>query len=216
LSQGCGAAPDQSEAGAVFRLAFCFRRARFGFGRRSCDERRRDCRAHGGHRAFLRAGVLEPRGGARLSQGAALVRCGLRARLRRRRAEDPHRQVADVTPGGGFAIRPLAEGDDLQALLDLVRGVFSALKVDPPSSMARETIDDMRRRARTQTIFVAEADGALVGGVFCERQGDAFYIGRLAVIEPWRRRGVASALVGAATAKARELGLRTMSLRARV
>lgn len=121
-----------------------------------------------------------------------------------------------MTPGGGFAIRPLAEGDDLQALLDLVRGVFSALKVDPPSSMARETIDDMRRRARTQTIFVAEADGALVGGVFCERQGDAFYIGRLAVIEPWRRRGVASALVGAATAKARELGLRTMSLRARV
>jgi phosphinothricin acetyltransferase len=120
----------------------------------------------------------------------------------------------------GVTVRRLSDRDDLAALHALVVGVFAALDVTPPSSMTRKTLDDMRRRATTQDIFLAEAAGALIGSVFCERQndlqyGDVLYVGRLAVIDGWRRRGVASMLIDAVVAHARDLKIGTVTLRSR-
>ena len=52
--------------------------------------------------------------------------------------------------------------------------------------------------------------------MFCIRQDDALYIGRLAVAPGWRRRGVASALIEAAKAEARRIGAKRMTLKARI
>jgi predicted N-acetyltransferase YhbS len=116
---------------------------------------------------------------------------------------------------GAYAIGRLSETDSLEELLSLVRGVFAALAIDPPSSMTRETIDDMRRRAATHEIFVARADGRLIGSVFCEKQERALYLGRLAVRREWRSRGIGGALLAAAISHARTLGLDAITLRSR-
>ena len=49
-----------------------------------------------------------------------------------------------------------------------------------------------RDAAEDGTCFIVEADGRLIGCIFCAKDGDALYIGRLAVAPEWRRRGVAT------------------------
>ena len=78
----------------------------------------------------------------------------------------------------------------------------------PPSCFAA--------RLRSDTIYVALDVGALIGCIFCTPDGDALYIGRLAVRLDWRRRGVASALVDAAKTEAQRCGARRMTLGARI
>ena len=62
----------------------------------------------------------------------------------------------------------------------------------------------------------AGGDGKLVASIFCAMNGDALYVGRLAVAPAYRRRGVASALVDAAKAEARRLGAKRITLGARI
>ena len=82
--------------------------------------------------------------------------------------------------------------------------------------MLKETVADFVTRLRSETCFVIEQDGRIVASVFCIPQGDALYIGRLAVAPEFWRRGLASALVEAAKAEARRLGARRMTLRVRI
>jgi ribosomal protein S18 acetylase RimI-like enzyme len=97
-----------------------------------------------------------------------------------------------------------------------VQDAFRDLPIDPPSSVLKETAADFAARLQSETCFVIEADGHLVGSVFCAPQGDALYIGRLAVRADFRRRGVASALIDAAKAEAHRMGATRMTLKARI
>ena len=106
-----------------------------------------------------------------------------------------------------------ARVDELHAL---VRGVFGALAIDPPSSVLNESRDDFAERLTSETCFVIEAEGRLIASVFCAVDGDALYIGRLAVAPDWRRRGLASLLVEAAKTEARRRGLARITLGARI
>jgi GNAT superfamily N-acetyltransferase len=90
------------------------------------------------------------------------------------------------------------------------------LPIDPPSSVFKETVADFSTRLRSQTVFVAQAGAVRIGTLFCIRQGDALYIGRLAVRPEWRRRGVAGALIDAAKAHARDVGAQRMTLNTRI
>ena len=98
----------------------------------------------------------------------------------------------------------------------LVHGVFGALRIDPPSSVLKETVADFAARLASETCFAVEADGRLVGSIFCAPDGDALYVGRLAVAPEWRRRGIASALVDAAKDEARRIGAWRITLGARI
>jgi GNAT superfamily N-acetyltransferase len=52
--------------------------------------------------------------------------------------------------------------------------------------------------------------------VFCVPQADALYVGRLAVADAWRRRGVGRALIHAVEEEARRIGAPRLTLRARI
>jgi ribosomal protein S18 acetylase RimI-like enzyme len=103
----------------------------------------------------------------------------------------------------------------------LVQDAFANLPIDPPSGVLKETVADFQRRLQNETALVAEAleapdDGALVGSMFCIEQNDALYVGRLAVRNDFRRRGVASALLDAAKAESRRRGFSRVTLSTRI
>ena len=115
-----------------------------------------------------------------------------------------------------FVVHEFAEASRIGELHALVQGVFGDLPIEPPSSVLKETVDDFSRRLKTETAIVAESVGVLVGGVFCAVKNDTLYIGRLAVNHSWRRRGVATALLDAAKAEGRRLGIDRLTLNARI
>jgi ribosomal protein S18 acetylase RimI-like enzyme len=116
----------------------------------------------------------------------------------------------------GFQVQRFTDASRLEELLALAHGAFGELAIDPPSSVLKETAADFAARLRSETCFVIERDGRLIGSVFCIPDGDALYIGRLAVAPDWRRRGIANALIAAAKAEARRIGAKRMTLKARI
>lgn len=115
-----------------------------------------------------------------------------------------------------FVVRGFGEASRIGELHALVQGAFRDLPIEPPSGVLKETVEDFARRLETETAIVAESVGVLVGSVFCAVRNDTLYIGRLAVSQCWRRRGVATALLDAANAESRRLGIDRLTLNARI
>ena len=115
-----------------------------------------------------------------------------------------------------YALSRLTDAARLPELYALVQAVFGALAIDPPSSVLKETQADFAARLKDETCFIVEADGQLIASIFCALDGDALYVGRLAVAPAYRRRGIANALMEAAKDEARRRGAKRITLGARI
>jgi GNAT superfamily N-acetyltransferase len=116
----------------------------------------------------------------------------------------------------GWPVHRFNDAARVDELHRFVQNAFRDLPIDPPSSVLKETAADFAARLQSETCFVIEADRHFIGSVFCAPQGDALYIGRLAVRADFRRCGIAGALIDAAKGEARRIGATRMTLKARI
>ena len=100
------------------------------------------------------------------------------------------------------------------AILALVHETFGRLT--PPSGALSETLDDVAARFTAGPVLIAEADGALVGSLYCALKGSGLYLTRMAVAPARQKQGVGRALLKAAEDEARRLGARKLTLRVRL
>lgn len=122
---------------------------------------------------------------------------------------------------GEIEIRRLGPGD--LAGFRALNAVFAAVFEDPASYAARPPSDAYaaEQLARANTVLLlaetaGESIGALAGYVLpkYEQARSELYIYDLAVADRWRRRGVATALIGETRRIAREIGSWTIFVQA--
>lgn len=114
-------------------------------------------------------------------------------------------------------IRRLAPADAATAAR-VIREAFAAQGVatDPPSSALRETAESVAAHLVAGGGAVAEVGAGLIGLVLWADREGGLYLGRLAVLPPWRGRGVGRALIGEGEAEARRRGLPRLHVRVRL
>ena len=104
------------------------------------------------------------------------------------------------------------------AVLHLILDAFAYMdgRIDPPSSAHRLTVADMVAQAGAGAVWIIEDAGAPVACLFAKVEGEALYLGKLAVAGPFRGHGLARLLIDAAEAEARALGLAWLELESRI
>jgi GNAT superfamily N-acetyltransferase len=104
------------------------------------------------------------------------------------------------------------------ALLALLQDAFAYMddRIDPPSSLKALDAAALQAKAARETLIVAHDGTTLVGCGFVDLRPDCAYLGKLAVAEGWRGRGIARGIVDAAAALARAQGRRVLELQTRV
>jgi predicted N-acetyltransferase YhbS len=107
---------------------------------------------------------------------------------------------------------------DTQQILSLIRDAFEEYRavLNPPSGAHRETFDTIHKKIIEGGGFIAYVGDQATGCVLYEREADALYLGRLAVLPDYRKQGIAHALVEAIEDRARELNLPKVTLGVRV
>lgn len=110
------------------------------------------------------------------------------------------------------------EFSDWDQLVGLVRDSFAYMdsRIDPPSSLKKMGIEEFKAKAATDTLILAEEGQAIIGCMFAELRDDCVYVGKVAVAQSVRGRGIARAMFAAAEELARVHGCRFLELQTRV
>ena len=105
---------------------------------------------------------------------------------------------------------------DFGPVLRLIRAAFAGMegRIDPPSSMHGLSEAALAAMARAGEVWVIGVP--VVACVVLTPQAGHLYLGKLAVAEGWRGRGLARVLVDLACARAAEWGLPAVQLQTRV
>ncbi|MBC7311549.1 MAG: GNAT family N-acetyltransferase [Rhizobium sp.] len=115
-------------------------------------------------------------------------------------------------------VRIDADFDRYEEVLDVILAAFAFMdgRIDPPSSAHRLTPAALRQKAAQEIAFAAVDNGRLLGCVFLKPEEAALYIGKLAVHPAAQGQGIGRLLLARAEETARELGLSSLRLEARV
>ena len=107
---------------------------------------------------------------------------------------------------------------DWPALLDLIRRAFAymAPRIDPPSSLRLLDEATIATKAAVETLLLARQGEILVGCVFLRDEGEAMYMGKLAVDPAVQHSGAGRALVARAVDYSREQGKTRIELESRI
>ncbi len=117
-----------------------------------------------------------------------------------------------------YTPRRLTGEEAMEPILNLVRAAFAYMDgvVDPPSSVHQLTEKEIARAAREGEVWVLEELGRPLACLFLTPKPDRLYIGKLAVAESHRRKGLARQLLAHAEGRARALGLPALEMQSRV
>lgn len=114
----------------------------------------------------------------------------------------------------------LVEATDADAtvLVNIIRAAFAEYEglLNPPPGALKESVEEIRESMRTARYVLALVEKDAVGCVMYEERGGYLYLGRLAVLPPWRGRGIAGALMEFVEDRARETGMPRVRLGVRV
>jgi len=104
------------------------------------------------------------------------------------------------------------------ALLALLKESFAYMvgRIDPPSSLNSMTEEDLRCKASTERLIIAHERGQLVGCAYADVRSKCVYVGKVAVAEEARSRGVARQLMAVAESIARTAGCPVLELQTRI
>lgn len=117
-----------------------------------------------------------------------------------------------------FLLREATQ-DDISSLVSVLQTAFEEYRgrLDPPSGAHTESVEKLRQNLTEASATVAIVDQEIVGCVFHEIRSDEneqnyMYLGRLAVLPAYRRRGLGLALVQYVETLARQLRLSRVRL----
>jgi GNAT superfamily N-acetyltransferase len=107
---------------------------------------------------------------------------------------------------------------DWHGLLGLLRGSFAFMdgRIDPPSSLTRMGVEELKTKAAEETLIIATDGQELMGCAFAAVREDCVYVGKVAVASSARRQGVARAMMNTAENLAREHNRSYLELQTRV
>ncbi|OOG74462.1 GNAT family N-acetyltransferase [Sinorhizobium sp. A49] len=105
-----------------------------------------------------------------------------------------------------------------EELLALILNAFSYMdgRIDPPSSAHVLTIEGLKQKASAEIGLIALDGAALAGCIFCKPEIDCLYVGKLAVAEGYRGKGVGRLLLAGAEDTARNRNLSALRLQTRI
>ncbi len=111
-----------------------------------------------------------------------------------------------------------AEFSDWSGLHQLLKDCFAYMdgRIDPPSSLMRMTPDLLREKAGQETLVVALCNHELVACGFLRETDQTIYIGKLAVKQAFRRRGILKSILAIAEDVARQRRRTALELETRV
>jgi len=103
---------------------------------------------------------------------------------------------------------------DIPTLVTLVHTAFEDYRgrLEPPSGAHSETAETLRQALQTGWAALALIHDEAVGCVFYQQEDEHMYLGRLSVLQPFRRSGVGQALTEYVEQRARALGLPRVQL----
>ena len=122
-----------------------------------------------------------------------------------------------LVPSVQVAVAPV-DFEDWTALLALLRESFAYMeaRIDPPSSLQERGIAEVRSMVLHESLIIASDHVGLVGCAFAAIKADCVYVGKLAVAERARGRGIARKIIGVAESLACDNGRRFLELLTRV
>ncbi len=126
--------------------------------------------------------------------------------------------VHDAGQAGMEVVAMPAGFDNWAGLLALLQESFACMegRIDPPSSLNSFDAAKLAAKAAEEELVLAFVDGVLAGCLFAAVQGEALYLGKIAVRPDLRGKGIARRMFDLAEASARARGLRAMELQARI
>ncbi|HZQ07384.1 MAG TPA: GNAT family N-acetyltransferase [Anaerolineae bacterium] len=111
-----------------------------------------------------------------------------------------------------------ASVSDAATIVSILQTAFQEYRalLDPPSGVHKESVESIVAKMKTACWVIGEVDGTAVGCVMYEKRDDYMYLGRLAVLPEFRRRGVGKSLIEYVEVQARASHIARVRLGVRI